>query len=256
MKRTLLIVTILVFITTANGQILNGSFENDSTSDLSDWENRCYDLESSNITPPDGGNWSIRVWGGDFQGCFPSYAYQKIPNITNGQSFILSGWVLGQSASLKFGKINHGVKTILSGSNNSSDSWTKLNHQSTFELTEGDTAIVILYVSTSGGGASSNGNFDLIKLEQVQGISPLDQTFSLRIFPNPFQTQTTIQTNKFLHNATLTLNNSFGHVVKRIDNISSKTIILERANLPNGLYYIQLSENNRIIASKKLLIIE
>ncbi len=255
MKNILFIIIGFLYCTTLVGQVSNGSFENDSTSDLSNWEYRCYEFESSNISPPGGGNWSIKVSGGSFQGCFPSFAYQKIPTITNGQTFLLTGWVQGQSARLYFGKINSGVKTLQSGSTSSSDSWTKLSIQSTYSLSSGDTAIVVLHVGTMpGGGNVLHGYFDLINLELIPGINSLKQKPTLKLFPNPFNNQTTLSSDKFFHNATLTMTNTFGLTVKQMENINGKTIILKRDNLSRGLYFIQLFENNEIIASKKIII--
>ena len=89
MKQILLFIVVFLCGYSVNGQILNGSFENDSAPDLSYWKSTCYDAESISNTPPGGGNWSIVVLGGNYLGCFPGYAYQKIPTITNGQTFLL-----------------------------------------------------------------------------------------------------------------------------------------------------------------------
>lgn len=253
MKKVLLIVTTLVFFSSANGQILNGSFENDSTADLSDWEWRCYENQSSNITPPEGGNWSLKVGGGSLQGCYPNYAYQKLPTITHGQAFLLTGWVYGD-VGLKFGKINSGIITSQSGSTTSSESWTKLGHLAAFSLSDGDTAIVLLTVPTMGGGGSFTGYFDLINLEQVSGINMLKHEKPLKLFPNPFNIYTTLYTDKGFINATLTLTNTLGQIVKQKEKLNGQTIILERENLMKGMYYIHLSEKNIIIATEKIII--
>ena len=60
----------------------------------------------------------------------------------------------------------------------------------------------------------------------------------------------------FLHNATLKMNNAFGHLVKKIENINGHTILIERGNLASGLYSIQLVENEKIIASRKIVLID
>jgi hypothetical protein len=67
---------------------------------------------------------------------------------------------------------------------------------------------------------------------------------------------TTIQTNVDLKNATLTIYNSIGQKVKQVNNISGQTISLSRDNLPSGLYFIRLTEENKIIAVEQLLIID
>ena len=256
MKLVFFILTIFLGSNTVIGQILNGGFENGLNPDLTNWEWTCF-AESDSNTPPDGSNWSIKVWGGNTQGCFPGYSYQKMPSITNGQTFLLTGWAFAQTAppvGLYLGKINSGVITLQSGDTTSSISWTQLSLQSTFSLSLGDTAIVVLHGGLAGGPVQGYGYFDLINLEQVTGINALEQIQSLKLYPNPFNHQTTLRTDKNLHNATLTMNNVFGQTVKQIENINGQTIILERDNLSSGLYFIHLSENNKIIAKKNLII--
>ncbi len=79
-------------------------------------------------------------------------------------------------------------------------------------------------------------------------------TSPMNIFPNPFSEQTTLQIDSFLHNATLSVDNCFGQTVKQIKNISGQTVILTRDNLPSGLYFIRLTENNNVLATSKLVI--
>ena len=77
---------------------------------------------------------------------------------------------------------------------------------------------------------------------------------SLTIFPNPFSTQTVLQTDIPLHNATLTVYNCCGQQVKQIKNISGQTVTFSRGNLASGLYFVRLTEENKIIAADKLVV--
>lgn len=74
------------------------------------------------------------------------------------------------------------------------------------------------------------------------------------IFPNPFIYSATIQTIGNFKNSTLTIYNSYGQAVKQVNNISGRTVSLSRGNLPSGLYFIRLTEENKIIAVEKLII--
>jgi hypothetical protein len=76
------------------------------------------------------------------------------------------------------------------------------------------------------------------------------------IFPNPFSTATTLQTIGNLKNATLTIYNSLGSKVKQVKNITGQTVYLLRENFQSGLYFIQLTDENKIIAVEKLIIID
>jgi hypothetical protein len=74
------------------------------------------------------------------------------------------------------------------------------------------------------------------------------------IRPNPFSSQTTLQTDNLLNMATLTIDNYLGQTVKQIKNISGQSVTLHRNNLPSGLYFIRLTQNNKVIATEKLII--
>ena len=76
----------------------------------------------------------------------------------------------------------------------------------------------------------------------------------IAVFPNPFISSTTIKTINNLKNATLTIYNSYGKALKQMKNISGKTISLLRYNLPGGIYFIRITEDNKMIAVEKLIV--
>ncbi len=88
----------------------------------------------------------------------------------------------------------------------------------------------------------------------VTGINEAAVNNGTTIFPNPFSSSTTLQTNQVLANATLAVYNSYGQEVKQLRNISGHEINIERGELPGGLYFIRLMQDNKIIASEKLVI--
>lgn len=201
----------------------------------------------------------LKLWEATHKVVFPGYAYQKLLTITNGQTFILSGWAYAQTAppiGLYFGKINNGIITLQAGDTTYSTSWTQLNIQSSFLLTTGDTAIVVLDGGLIGGPAQGYGYFDLINLQAVSGINSLEQKQFIQIYPNPFSNQTVLHTENLFHNATLTMANCFGQTVKQIENISGQTVTLHRDNLPSGVYFIQLRQENKEIVTKKLIVMD
>ncbi len=86
------------------------------------------------------------------------------------------------------------------------------------------------------------------------GIANLINDDEITIYPNPFSSQTTLQTSNPFNNATLTIYNSLGQTVKQIKNISGWSVTLFRDNLPRGLHFLHLTENNRTLAIDKLVI--
>ena len=88
------------------------------------------------------------------------------------------------------------------------------------------------------------------------GIEENEMNSGISIYPNPFSSSTTLQTYHFLCNATLTVYNCFGQTVVLIKNISGQTVTFNRGNLPSGLYFIRLTEENKTIAVDKLVIVD
>jgi hypothetical protein len=76
----------------------------------------------------------------------------------------------------------------------------------------------------------------------------------ITLYPNPFSLQTTIQTEQYLNNASLTICNSLGQVVKQIDNLNGKKFTFNRDNLTSGIYFIRLSVDNILVSNDKLII--
>lgn len=82
-----------------------------------------------------------------------------------------------------------------------------------------------------------------------------NETLNIRIFPNPFNNYTTIEfdnTNKINHN--LTIYDYQERMVRRVNNITTDKIIIERKELANGLYFFKLNTDENNIATGKLLI--
>lgn len=86
------------------------------------------------------------------------------------------------------------------------------------------------------------------------GIDDVSKDESIKVFPNPFSTQTELQTDKYFKNATLRVYNIDGETVMQMANLSGQTIVLHRNNLPSGLYFLRLMQDNKIVSSKKLVI--
>ncbi len=76
------------------------------------------------------------------------------------------------------------------------------------------------------------------------------------VSPNPFSETTLIQSTIDMQNANLIIYNTLGEVVKQIDGISGKTVTINRGNLAGGIYFMKLSQDNKVIANKKLMVLK
>lgn len=96
---------------------------------------------------------------------------------------------------------------------------------------------------------------DIITNRITTSVAEMNSIESTSFFPNPFSNETTLQTDKIINNATLSVYNFSGQRVKEIKNISGQRITLFRDELPAGLYFIYITEDNKIIKSDKLVIV-
>lgn len=106
------------------------------------------------------------------------------------------------------------------------------------------------YIGTGGNGTYK----DFWEYNNADGINELENEITVSVFPNPFSSTTTLQTSKIFKNATLTICNSFGQQIIQIKNIYGHTITLHRDNLPSGLYFIRMTQDNKTLITDKLII--
>jgi len=118
-----------------------------------------------------------------------------------------------------------------------------------------------IYLSGTTGTNIGVGNTDsafVIKVDMndiITGLSipELPENFTFYTYPNPFSLQTTLHTNRPLTNATLSIYNTFGQLVNQMNSISGQTINLQRDNLPAGLYFIHITQENKMICQKIII---
>jgi hypothetical protein len=88
----------------------------------------------------------------------------------------------------------------------------------------------------------------------VISVNEIDPISKYKISPNPFSSQTVLETASQFHNATLTIYDSFGQTKKMTNNLSGQKITLNRDNLPSGLYFIRLTQDSKTLAVIKIII--
>ncbi|GAB4209331.1 MAG: hypothetical protein Fur0023_21560 [Bacteroidia bacterium] len=92
------------------------------------------------------------------------------------------------------------------------------------------------------------------QIQNTTGIMSEVNCCDFSIFPNPFSSSTTLQMSRNLKDATLSVYNLYGQQVKQVKNIYGQTITLSRTNIPSGLYFIRLTQDSEVIATKKVVI--
>ena len=74
------------------------------------------------------------------------------------------------------------------------------------------------------------------------------------IFPNPFSKTATINFGQQMTSGKLVIYNSLGQEMESISNIAGYTTQLHRDNLPEGLYFLQLTQENVIPCTLKVFV--
>lgn len=133
---------------------------------------------------------------------------------------------------------------------------------------QGKGAIVDIYIQDSLLGhngfniPSSSAYRDTMVVKYLQcynGISSVNGNAmqnKIIISPNPFSKHTILQSDINLINSTLTLYNVYGQVVKQMKNISGHTINLQREDIGIGIHFLRLTQDDKVIANEKVIIID
>jgi hypothetical protein len=100
-----------------------------------------------------------------------------------------------------------------------------------------------------------SGNLEgVYKLDPATASVPeMTHNDQMSIFPNPFSSEAILHTDKPLKNATLTIENCFGQTVRQIKNISGQNLTLSRDSFPSGLYFIRLTEGDKIYTDRLII---
>ncbi len=90
----------------------------------------------------------------------------------------------------------------------------------------------------------------------VGDLEASTQSIPMTISPNPSSSFTKISIPAQYEGTTLTICNGLGQTVREIKNISENEILVEGGNLPNGLYFVCLHSQDRIIATEKWMLVD
>lgn len=90
----------------------------------------------------------------------------------------------------------------------------------------------------------------------ILGVDDVNPITTIRFSPNPFKTELTINSDVNLENVTLKLYNSLGQIVKNIQNINGNQLVIDRDNLTSGLYFIELFQNDKVVLTTKIVVVD
>lgn len=107
---------------------------------------------------------------------------------------------------------------------------------------------------TAGIVPDDNGNITFT-VTAATGISDYNAS-DLQFYPNPVHSSATVKINPLLkvNNAELRIVDVMGRTVKLIGDIQANEFEIQRDELPSGVYFYQLGQNNSILTKGKFII--
>jgi hypothetical protein len=79
---------------------------------------------------------------------------------------------------------------------------------------------------------------------------------SISTYPNPFLSQTILQSGYPLQDATLKFYDSFGRDIRQIQHVSGESIVIQREGLAPGIYFLKVMQNNQLLKTEKIAVAE
>lgn len=77
---------------------------------------------------------------------------------------------------------------------------------------------------------------------------------SLKLYPNPITTEVTIKFDSYQTNLDIEIYNSIGEKVKNLKDMNGEAISLRRDNLPQGVYFIRIEQNEYLLKTETVII--
>ena len=129
-----------------------------------------------------------------------------------------------------------------------------LDFNSDFGLTPLDTVKGIKIIFLNSPGAPDLAGAYIIK-DNVSDMNTVDPKPELNFSPNPFTEYTMVNVGSSLYNnLKIEVYNAWGNVVNPIISIDQSTIKISRGNLLNGIYFVKIWNNEKLISRTKLII--
>lgn len=244
-----------------NAQLLNGSFELNGSPSTAHWQDLCYSPQSIADPAPSSGEFAIKQDYGNSQGCFPSFVYQEVPAMQDGQVWTVSGWAKTDSlwaptnVGIFLGKVSGpDLVSTNSGAWTNATEWTYLTKTDTVRLQPGQTGAVVLMSGMVPGPLYGFGLFDGIMAHdqistQVAELEPAD----INLFPSPAVDVLYVGAEGFTANVDLQVYDLTGQVEQEhvgMPALHGTTVKLDISTLKPGLHVIQATDGIHVLTKR------
>ena len=125
-------------------------------------------------------------------------------------------------------------------------------------LATGVTYVVSSYGTYSVKITDANGcefiSNSVIYEEGPLGLSSLDNSLSLNVYPNPFRQETTVDFGQKINKAKITIVDVFGKVIETHELADTDKYVIKRDSKSSGVYFMHIETNKNYINNIKLVI--
>ena len=204
---------------------------------------------------PQNGSWCLGLSSGTItSNDADAISLQLTSNLIIGQTYRLSFYL--------FSNLNDNLNNLKIGLSSNSASFGNLVYTAVpinnytwnyheFDFVATDTSNYLTVSNTPG--MSGWNQIDNFSLNNVLSTSEFELN-KLVLFPNPFSFSTTVKSNIEMVNARVTVYNTLGQEVKKIENINGYSVEVFRENLSKGIYFIKTEQDNKVLSINKVII--
>lgn len=262
MNKTFTFCLLFFFPFLINAQLLNGSFEtNNGSPSTANWQNVCFEPTSFNDAAPGWGQKCIKQAYGNSQGCFPSFVYQTMSDMDDGEVWTVSGWAridslwTATNVGVFIGRVNdnNAVSTV-NGAWTSSSSWTYISKTDTVRLAPNETGAVVLMAGLIPNPSYGFAFFDGISAnDQISTAVVENNEMEVSLFPSPAEDVLYLGSSSFNEKIRIRIYDLTGQIEQEHEALeanSGTTLTLDVSTLRSGLHIVQLEQGSKVVTKR------
>ena len=259
MLKRYLILTMSLLLTQTVFTQSNYDFEGNGSGSIEGWDHTCAAPTLVNEGSNSSNEWSMKVQGGNTQGCISSYVYAPISNVENVISISAMAMSLDGPAELSLGKLTIDNQIVLINTDTTSTTtWTELSigGVDSLVLETGEKALIVLSAGMTAGPAPEEfALFDYVATSGLTNNSNIKNVLSITLSPNPAQDFLTVQLPEGISSPNIAVYNLLGKQVFCHSSIMETGVVsLTVSDLQEGIYLLQLMDDQRRRVTKKFIV--
>ena len=116
-----------------------------------------------------------------------------------------------------------------------------------------DTTYLVCHIVTNSCGSDTVCHLINYVTGPPISVMEINKNTAITIFPNPFNSKTTIAFAEEQKNTTIRISNVLGEEIKTV-NFTGRQLVLEKGEMKAGIYFVQTTDEQKHICNKKIII--